>query len=366
MRKWVRAPAAVASVVLLTAVSSLPAHSATLPAETIRARRHFFGAENVDPHGRVRADRVILSWFSVTSFAMAIDGKVVLLDTYIHKGEDRPNYVPTTNEEVAALRPAAIFVGHGHFDHANTAGRLAADTGALLVGTPEHCDQARAQAGEEARVRCLAAVGRGTEPGARSRELRPVGGRVSVTVLKHVHSAFELPDGEGHESMLLTSGVPDPNLVLLHPPGPSVLPGLNPEGDENGTLLYRFEIGPFSLVWHDSSGPLRERAPGLLRRLAKMPPTDVHLGAVIGFNGPTNGMRDPVDYVQAITPKIFYPQHHDFVLEYGMAQHSEGSFRREMARRGNLPTEVRWLYDPYDYLRPDVLTFDVSDPRFTD
>ena len=111
-----------------------PAAVAASPSagDTVAAREHFFGAENVGPDGRVRSDRVIASWFSVASLALAIDGHVVLLDTYIHKGEDTPNYVPTMTDELAALRPEAIFVGHGHFDHANTAGELAYRTGAAL------------------------------------------------------------------------------------------------------------------------------------------------------------------------------------------------------------------------------------------
>ena len=227
------------------------------------AREHFFGAENVGADGRVRPDRVIVSWFSVASLALAIDGHVVLLDTYIHKGEDRPNYVPTTTDEVAALKPEVIFVGHGHFDHANTGGELAQRTGATLVGTPEHCDQATQQAaeyaGQSAPIRCLAAVERGSEPGAEVRELRPLGERVEISALKHLHSAAEPPDGEGHETSLTTGGVPDANLLLLHPPGPGTAQGLATSGDEGDSVLYQFRLGDLSLVWHDTAGPLRPR-----------------------------------------------------------------------------------------------------------
>ena len=105
-------------------------------ADTVKARRHFFGAENVDSQGRVRRDRIVLSWFSVASVAAAIDGRIVLLDTYIHKGENTPNYVPTTTNELVALAPEAIFIGHGHFDHANTSGEIAARTGRAGGGHP--------------------------------------------------------------------------------------------------------------------------------------------------------------------------------------------------------------------------------------
>ena len=366
MRRWFAA-ASVALALVVVLPAAAPAQR--LPGETVEARRHFFGPQNVDAVGRVRSDRVIASWFSVASLAVAIDGHVVLLDSYIHKSEDRPGYVPTTTEELVALRPEAVFIGHGHFDHALTAGQIAARTGALLVGTPEHCDQARAEAaesvGREVPVRCLASAERGATPG-QSRDLRPLGDGVGVTAVKHIHSDAEPPDGEGHETSVGSAPAPDPNLVLLHPPGPSLVEGLDPSGDEGGTVLYQLRVGSFSLLWNDSAGPLREQAPQLFDVLRRLPPTDVQFGAVLGFNDPTNGMRDPVDYLASIRPKVFYSVHHDFVAEYGASKNLEGVFRREMARRGDLGSEVRWLYDPFDYLRPHVATFEVDAPRFSD
>jgi L-ascorbate metabolism protein UlaG (beta-lactamase superfamily) len=339
-----------------------------LSAETIAARQHFFGSENVAQDGSVRSDRVILSWFSVASLAAAIDGHVVLLDAYIHKEEDLPNYVPTTTEELVQLEPEAIFIGHGHFDHAAAGGEIIARTGAFLVGTPEHCDQAKQQAaayaGQAVDVRCIDAVTRGSEPGAEVNELRPFGDRIEVTALKHIHSAAEAPDGENHETTLGSGALPDPRLVLLHPPGPSVLSNLEADGDEGSSILYQVRVGDFSLIWNDTAGPLRERGPHLFDVLSNLPPTDVEVGSVLGFNDPTNGLRDIVDYVERLEPRVFYPVHHDFVAEYGASQRMKGVMEREMARRGELPTEVRWLYDPTDYLRPGLMTFDPEDARW--
>jgi L-ascorbate metabolism protein UlaG (beta-lactamase superfamily) len=351
-------------------VGGLPgtAVAAPLPAETVAARQHFFGAENVAADGSVRRDRVILSWFSVASLAAAIDGHVVLLDAYIHKEEDLPNYVPTTTDELVALRPEALFIGHGHFDHAATGGEIIARTGAFLVGTPEHCDQAEVQAAAYAEqavdVRCVDVVTRGSDPGAEVNELRPLGDRIGVTALKHIHSAAEAPDGENHETTIGNAPIPDARLVLLHPPGPSVLGNLSTEGDEGSSILYRFRLGNFSLIWNDTAGPLRERAPHLLEILQRLPATDVEVGSVLGFNDPTNGLRDIVDYVERLEPQVFYPVHHDFVAEYGASQRMKGIMEREMAKRGELPTELRWLYDPGDYLRPGLMTFDPRDPRW--
>jgi hypothetical protein len=180
-----------------------------------------------------------------------------------------------------------------------------------------------------------------------------------------VHSAAEPPDGENHETSLSSGAVPDANLILLHPPGPSLIEGLDTAGDEGSSLLYQFRVGRFSLVWHDTVGPLRERAPQIFRLLRRLPATDVEFGSTLGFNDPTNGQRDPVDYMATLRPKVFYPVHHDFVAEYGASKNLEGVFRREMAKRRGLRSEVRWLYDPFDYLRPQLATFDVEDPRFT-
>jgi hypothetical protein len=354
-----KALAALAGLLILA-----PAAQAQLPRETIAAREHFFGAGNVDAAGKPRADKVILSWFSVGSLAMAIDGHVVLLDTYIHKGEAEPNYVPTTTDELVALKPEAIFIGHGHFDHANTAGQLAVRTNALVMGTPEHCDQVKAQAeefaGEPVLVNCVEAVPRASDPGALTTNLRPLGKGVGVTILKHLHSAAVPPDGEGHETSLAGGAVPDAAQVLLHPPGPGTVAGLATSGDEGWSLLYQFHVGRFRLTWHDSVGPLRENAPQVLPLLEKLPPTDVELGSTLGFNDPTNGQRDPVDYLVRIKPKIFLPLHHDFIAEYGASKSLEGVFRRELAKRDPVATDVRWLYDPQDYLRPSLMTFDVA------
>lgn len=344
---------------LVAAAAAAPAS-----ADLVTAREHFFGPENVDAGGAVRADRVILSWFSVASMAMAIDGHVVLLDTYIHKGEAEPAYVPTTTAELVELDPDAIFVGHGHFDHANTVGEIAARTGATVIGAPEHCDQTRTQVeaftGEPSTVPCVEVVDRAAPPG-QVREVHPLGPDIAVTVLKHIHSAAVAPDGEGHETSVLGAGLPDANQILLHPPGPGTISGLASGGDEGATLLYQFRVRRFSLTWHDSVGPLREEGPQVFDALDALPPTDVELGSTLGFNDPTNGQRDPVDYMVHLRPAVFFPLHHDFIAEYGVSKSLEGVFRRELAKREPVPTEVRWLYDPQDYIRPSLMTFDVQD-----
>lgn len=353
MRRLVIASAAAVLVAVLVGTSA--------PADpTLAARLRFFGPENVAADGSVRDDRVILSWFGVTNFAAAIGGHVVLLDAWVPRGE-YSGYVPTSPAELAALDPEMVILGHGHFDHAADAAAIVAASGATLLGTPEHCDQVRRQAGPDVAVECVDAVPRGADPGA-TQALDVLSG-VGITVVKHVHSAAEPHDQEDLHAPAGT--VTDPEAVVLHPPSPQDTVHLATHlGDaEAGTLLYRFEVGDFAFVWHDSSGPLKERAPGVLDVLAALPEVDVELGAIMGFNQITNGMRDPRMYVEAIGAKVYVPTHHDNWAPgiTGRGEDYEPIIEEELAK---IPPEdrpiLRFIGDPQDYVRPEVLTFDIE------
>lgn len=343
--------------------AAAPATAAAPPAadaETIAERQRVFGAENVDPRtGALPRDEVHLVWVSVSTFAAAIDGHVVLFDAYIHKEEDERAYVPATVDDLVALRPEAILLGHAHYDHGLLSGPIAAATGATIVGTRGHCDQARAETGEE--LRCVVAF----EPDAAFGDVATVEvlpGVCSTAVL-HVHSAAEPPDPD-RDPTNPAVGVPDPGVVLEHPPGPSTT--LVAPGDEHGTVLYQLRIGHFSLTMHDSSGPLKEQAPEVLDVLRALPPTDVQVGALVSFNNPTNGLRDAAMYIDALDPDLFVPNHHDFIGgEYGGADDYEPLLERELQDYDADP-ELRFLYDPYDYVRPNLLRFDVDAARWQD
>ena len=57
----------------------------------VAVRSHFFGFENVDQrNGRVDRDKVIISWFSVQSHAVAAQGRVFPMDPYIYRLSDTP------------------------------------------------------------------------------------------------------------------------------------------------------------------------------------------------------------------------------------------------------------------------------------
>jgi len=179
----------------------------------------------------------------------------------------------------------------------------------------------------------------------------------------HVHSAAEPPD-PSRDPTNPVFGIPDAGSVIAHPPGPSTV--LIGPGDELGTVLYQLRIGEFTLTMHDSSGPLKEQAPEVFDVFRSLPPTDVQVGALVSFNNATNGLRDPAMYIDAFDPKVFVPNHHDFVLgEYGGGDDFEPALERELESYDADP-ELRFLSDPFDYVKPNLLRFDVDSPRWVD
>jgi L-ascorbate metabolism protein UlaG (beta-lactamase superfamily) len=331
-------------------------HSAS-KAEMVKARQHFFGIRNVNPRtGAVRRDRVILSWFGVSNFAVAIGGKVILLDAWVPRGA-HSRYVPTSPEELAALRPRFIFIGHAHFDHAADAVPLALATGARLVGTAEHC----AALGSRAPITpppCTEAVPAGAPAGTTSRV--DVFRRVGVRAVKHLHSTVTGPDGYH----VPVTPLPE-TTVVEHPPTLEDMLHLfgHLPDSEGGTVLYRFRLGPFSLVWHDSSGPLVEQSPETLAVLRDLGPVDVEVGSIQGFNQLTNGMRDPRTYIEALRPRVFVPAHHDDWAA-GITTRGERYEPYLDAELKLIPVDqrprVRFIRDPQDYVDPRVARFRVG------
>ena len=330
-------------------------------AQTIALRKKYFGEANVDPQtGSVRRDKVVMSWFGVTNFAMAIRGHVVLLDAWVPRGA-HSGYVPSSPAELAALKPEAIFIGHAHFDHAADAVPIAQASGATIIGSAEQCDALRSRAEAMTAPRCVEALPPNAAPGTRAEVPGAIRG-VEATIVKHLHSAAKSPDGKDGYHVPVT---PPPSTTQLeHPPTPDDMAHLvdRAPDSEAGTVLYRFRVGDLSLLWHDSAGPLADDAPQAFDTFRALRPIDVQVGAIQGFNQITNGMRDPRMYIEAFAPSLFVPTHHD---DWAAGITTKGDNYRapldeELQR---IPAErrpqVRFISDPGDYVRPDALTFDV-------
>lgn len=338
--------------------------------EVQAARERILGPGATDPAA------VKLWWYGVSSFIVSAGGHLFLFDAWETVGLHE-DYVPIGREELAAIRPEAILVGHGHFDHAADAGYVAGHTGAALVAGQSVCDTARARAaqlGATAVFPCLV-LGNRDEPGPGTlRAIRLFSDLPALQVLQHVHSAVDPTD-------LLTGGLPlvyVPDLVtyienLNTDPQEAALflSTLQDDGGagqpEGGTWAYQLRVGDFSLLWHDSTGPIGDEepvGPTIQAALAGLPGcVDVQVGAIVGFGMVTSGLRDSTLYVASAHPQVFVPNHHDAwapVVGGGAAAY-EAQWREALEGLEH-PPELDYLRDPQDYMLPRV--YRVDDPRW--
>lgn len=344
-------------------------------AAMIQARQHFFGIENVNAQtGAVDDSKVLMSWFSVASLAVAAKGRVFLMDTYIYRLADNPAYVPTTVQELVDLKPEMIFIGHGHGDHADNAAYIAQLTGARIYGAAEHCDQMKADAtrffGARANVKCTSLTTAGSVPGAEVRRLNALSPDLCITSFKHVHSAAVPLDTTIPANPI--NPVRDPRVDSLFPPQPAPSIDTRTVAGVGGPIpmMYQFTVAgtDFSWVWHDTAGPLKEQAPQILQILAGLPKTDVELGAGVSIGESVNGVRDITTYINQLQPKLFYMTHTDN-FNIGASEYYLQAIQREFNIFHVPPAdrpEIRGLHDPYDYLRPGLLTFNPKDKVWKD
>ncbi len=348
----------------------------------VNARSHFFGFENVNQRtGEVDREKVIVSWFSVQSFAVAVRGRVFFLDSYIYRLADTPAYVPTTVQELVDLKPEVIFIGHGHGDHADNAAYIALKTGARIFGAAEHCVAMDADVAKlvsaglfpsGSQVRCTSLTTTGAAPGSEVREINVLRPDVCVSSFKHVHSGL----GNGPNAAfpgVLVNPIRDPRVDTLFPATPPPKLNTTTTGIGGGgavSMFYQFTVADsdFSFVWHDTAGPLIDLAPNVLDMLKFLPKADLELGAIVSVGETVNGVRDIGMYIQNIKPKIFYGGHSDNFnigasLFYQQALVKQFDvFKIPLEER----PEIRGLNDPYDYLRPGLATFSYKDRIWRD
>lgn len=342
----------------------LPAAGAlAVSAETQAARDAILGPNATDP------SQVKLWWFGVSSFIASASGHLFFFDAWEIVGL-HADYVPIGREELALLAPEAILVGHGHFDHAGDLGYVAGRTGAVVVGSEEICATARKQAardGNQDRFRCLITGSATTPVPGTTQSVKLWADLPEVEILQHIHSAAT-PEPQD-------PGTPYVGIVEVL----TYLQNLNTDPQEyqwffeslddpqGGTWAYHIRVGDFSLLWHDSVGPINDGNP----RAAEVQQAlncftdcvDVQVGAIVGFNQPLNGLRDPRLYVQHSHPKVSLPTHHDAwgpVVGGGAASY-EDAWTAEVASLEN-PPELDYLRDPEDYLKPRA--YSVADVRW--
>jgi hypothetical protein len=418
----VKAPylhAASALLLALSLSSGAQAKKVDASAATIAARSKIFGAANVDQRtGEVNKDRVILSWITNASFAAAAGGRVMLLDTFVTRLEVIAGRTPLVIQDLVDLHPDAIFLGHGHGDHADNAAFLSQQTGAPIFASPETCDVMQRDAQRNfskgftttSSVTCNGVTTRGSIPGSEVVRISVLEPDVSVVGFKHLHSTNTAPQDTTFPPVIINSpvkGVCATPCNLQDPRDPALFPAGVPlqrvmdirtlGGGAGGPIEmgYAFTVkgeNNFRFLWHNSSGALREGCalpnndaagnpfePGqaangcfgpavgaqVSKVLESFRPVDVQLGSVVSLGFGINGERDIVDYITHVAPKVFLPIHTTAVAVEGSSLEWRDGFFKQLDAM-SIPDEARpevdWLVDPTDYLRPRV--FDTKDARF--
>jgi hypothetical protein len=332
-------------------------------ATAAQLRAKYFGTENVDrATGAVDCNRVYVAWINNSSLAAAMNGHVVLFDAFFPT--HHPGHIPTDAWEMGDLIPEYLFIGHGHYDHAQEVPRvLNRSRRTVLVGTPEHCAQIRAALGKKHVPTCVATVTPGAPFGSRGRLDNLIPG-VQISVVTVPHSAADTPDPANPKGPYGPSPfVPAYRSRLAHPPAPIGTPdrqiddGVQPgDGAEGGDNLYQFRLGSFSFAYHDTSGPVKI-GDATWTSLRALPPTDVEYAAVVAFDTATVGFRDSRIISEVLRTREFSPLHHD---DWNEALGSEAWSYEDPVRAEfqKIPAQRRpridWLYDPSDYLASGV------------
>lgn len=340
-----------------------PSNAVEVSDEATALRDELLGEHWDDPR------HVTLHWTGVSSFVVTIGGHLLLFDAWEIIGAVT-DYLPLGREELAALEPEAVLVGHGHFDHAGDLGYVAGRSGAAVVGSDEICDVAVAGATREGVGTDFACAITGTAddpPPGTARPFRLFADVAPVTVLQHVHSAATPPSEDNELDPFLP--IMDHEPYLEHfaddPAELARFLGQQAEQDQGGTWMYHLADGEFTLLLGDSAGPIFDH-PAVGEALASMPGcVDVLANAILGFDQPVSGLQDPVLYVAATQPRVFVPTHADAwapVISAGQAQY-EDALLAEMAEQ-DVDAEVDLLVDPDDYLVERA--YRVDDPQWVD
>ena len=331
-------------------------HSNLSP-ETIAARQRYFGLDNVDPRtGAIRPDRVILSWTGVSGFAAAFRGTVVLMDAYVARDggvliQGQPlgiwpsiKYIGTTPEELAALKPELVLLGHTHFDHAgDLPAVIQANPGIVVAGAAEHCTDIKNTV-SNVPFNCVSMFAADAPNGSMAALREGIRG-VEFTAVKQPHSSApanpsaDPPFGWNLPNCSADTDYPvEPNEPLAWG-----APGVGPPSGAI-SVMWQIRVGHFAIAWQDTAGYIDQN---VINSFASLPPTDVRLASVVVSGRAALALNN-----RALAPKLFYPLHHDacgYLIKKDLEAFIAGLPDAERPR-------MQFLSDPSDYLKP--LVFD--------
>jgi len=386
-----RAVRFIVPALLFVLASSTRATPPAAPA-LIKARQLVFGIENVNARtGEVDKENVIFSWLTNATVAASIKGRIVLLDTFVHRAETVPGRTPFVVKDLVSLKPEALFLGHGHFDHADNAAFLSAKLGIPIYASAETCidmqTDARAlfAAGtiDASHVDCRDVTSLGSEPGSEIVKISVLEPIASITAFRHLHSGTSYP--ETGFPITPVKNVSDPRDPDMYPPGTALsYPTVRGAGGPV-SIYYQFVVrgdNRFTFVWHNTTGDLVNGctidrgvpncwgprvAKQVADRIRSLPPTDVEFGSMVSLGYAVNGMRDPIENSAALQPKVYIPIHQTNAALPTSSLYFKVAYLKQLDQMQPPLTpserpEPRWMVDPDDYLKPMV--YEPKDARW--
>src|SRR5262245_44954409 len=279
----------VASVVLLASLSGFSyAATAAADAALIAARQKIFGIENVDANtGELPKDKVVFSWLGHITGAVSFQRRIVMIDAFVRRLEVTPGRTPFIIQDLVNMKPEALFIGHGHSDHADNAAFIAVKTGATLYMSPEACGTAQNALARmkadpfmqadpffaippSAKLNCVGVTTAGSLPATQVQRITQLEPLVCIVGYRALHSQSVPTDPDwGFRPVVDT---PDPNDALWFPPGVPLTPtnprqagqqdlrqGNGPGGTDQ--INYQFIVRQdqnFTIMANASVGALKE------------------------------------------------------------------------------------------------------------
>jgi L-ascorbate metabolism protein UlaG (beta-lactamase superfamily) len=367
-------------------------------AAVVKARVFFFGQENVNDKGEVDNSKVIFTWLTNATLAASIKGHIVMLDTFIHRAEAAPGRTPFVVEDLLPLKPEAIFLGHGHGDHADNAAWMSAKLSIPIFASAETCIDLQADARKyfaagainTNKVECHDVTSFGSEPGAEVVHINALESEgISITAFRHLHSGTSSP--EVGFPITPVQNIADARDPQLYPAGTPH--SFTTTGVVGGpvSIWYSFVVhgqNNFTFSWHNTTGDLVNGctidkgftpatginncwgprvAAAVKARIAALPTTDLEMGSFVSLGFAVNGMRDPIENSAVLRPKVWIPIHQTNAALPTSAPEFQIAYVKQLNQMVPALTaaqrpEARWMIDPIDYLKP--LVFDPGDDRW--